>query len=221
MRFMDIHDLIEETLRCTKFSKKLLLIRHGTSLGNITPRIHGSSEYPLTPKGEAQAEELGMHLRKYVEDIVQIRSSNLVRSLETCRIAMQMSVRKDLYDKFLIDPRIKEFGFGIWENTPLSPDVQSKDLEVLYSCLMKGQIRPFNGDDVDTFQQSLWVAFNEALPDGLNLYFTHSGVIYTATKEIDDKFFIGQCGVAAFVFDDFTKERHLVGVCDGTHEHFV
>jgi broad specificity phosphatase PhoE len=221
MKLMNIHDLIEATLRCTKFSKKMLLIRHGTSLGNITPRIHGNSEYPLTPKGEAQAAELGSHLRKYLDNIVHIRSSNLIRSLDTCRIAMQMSVQRDLYHKFLIDPRLKEFGLGIWENTPLSPDVQSKDLEVLYGCLMKGHIRPFNGDNIETFEQNLWAAFNEALPSGLNLYFTHSGVIYSAIKDIDDKFFIGQCGVAAFVFDDFVKERHLIGVCDGTHEHFI
>ena len=109
MRFMNIHELIGETLRSNKYSKKLLLIRHGTSLGNVTPRIHGNSEYPLTPKGQAQAEELGIHLRKYIDQIVHIRSSNLIRSLDTCRIAMQMSARRDLYERFLIDPRLKEF----------------------------------------------------------------------------------------------------------------
>jgi len=221
MRFMNIHELIGETLRSNKYSKKLLLIRHGTSLGNVTPRIHGNSEYPLTPKGQAQAEELGIHLRKYIDQIVHIRSSNLIRSLDTCRIAMQMSARRDLYERFLIDPRLKEFGLGIWENTPVSTQVRSEDLEVLYTCLMKGHICPFNGDDVETFEQNIWSSINESLPNGLNLYFTHSGVIYTATKDIDDKFIIGQCGVAAFVFDDFSKERHLIGICDGTHEHFI
>ena len=132
-----------------------------------------------------------------------------------------MSSRKELYQKFVIDHRIKEFGLGIWENTPLSNDIKSEDLEIIYSCLMKGQIKPFNGDDLATFEKNVKDSFNEALPGGLNLYFTHAGVIYTATKEYDDKFFIGQCGVVAFEFDDFTNERYLIGVCDGTHEPFI
>jgi broad specificity phosphatase PhoE len=221
MRFSNLHSLIEETLSSSNFSKKVLLIRHGTSLGNVSPTIHGNSEYPLTAKGEAQAAELGSHLRRYGDQIVHIRSSNLIRCLETCRLAMNMSSSNGFHEKFVIDTRIKEFGLGIWENTILAPDINSKDLEVLYSCLMKGQIKPFNGDNVEEFEKGIVDSLNEAQNGGLNLYFTHSGVIYTAMKEFEENFFIGQCGVAAFEFDDFSKEKRLIGVYDGDHVNFI
>ena len=152
---------------------------------------------------------------------MHVRSSNLIRSLDTCRLALEMLPRKDLLNRFGIDHRLREMGFGIWENTPLSSDIKTEDLQILYMCLMKGQIKPFNGDDVNIFETNMKDAFNEALPGGLNLYFTHSGVIYTAMRHIDETFFIGQCGIAAFEFDDFYKEKRLIGVFDGVHEKFI
>lgn len=63
---------------------RLILVRHGESLGNVTRRMQ-EREDPLTDRGRAQAREIAAHLRAR-GDIGAIYASPLARARETSQI---------------------------------------------------------------------------------------------------------------------------------------
>jgi probable phosphoglycerate mutase len=63
---------------------RLLLVRHGQSLGNVEQRIQGSDD-PLTDFGRRQATAVGAHLAAR-GDITHLYASNLDRAIETAMI---------------------------------------------------------------------------------------------------------------------------------------
>lgn len=62
----------------------LYLIRHGQSTGNALALLYGSSDFPLTEAGRAQAMEVREKFP--VSDIVRCYSSPLLRAYETAEI---------------------------------------------------------------------------------------------------------------------------------------
>jgi broad specificity phosphatase PhoE len=69
--------LLEETMR-------LVLVRHGQSVGNVEQRIQGADD-PLTDLGRQQAEAAGRRLADRA-DITHLYASNLDRAFETASI---------------------------------------------------------------------------------------------------------------------------------------
>ncbi|MEJ7839428.1 MAG: histidine phosphatase family protein [Thermomicrobiales bacterium] len=63
---------------------RLILVRHGQSLGNVERRIQGADD-PLTDLGRAQANLAGVALASR-NDITHLYASNLDRALETASI---------------------------------------------------------------------------------------------------------------------------------------
>jgi probable phosphoglycerate mutase len=63
---------------------RLILVRHGQSLGNVEQRIQGSDD-PLTDFGRRQATAVGAHLAAR-GDITHLYASDLDRALETASI---------------------------------------------------------------------------------------------------------------------------------------
>ena len=68
-----------------KSKKRVLIVRHGQSEGNVKPIYYGSSDYPLTHIGKAQAKILSPIFKKYLPSFDAFASSNLNRALETYR----------------------------------------------------------------------------------------------------------------------------------------
>jgi probable phosphoglycerate mutase len=63
---------------------RLILIRHGESVGNLENRLQGHEDYELTPRGERQAELTAQRLLK--EGTTAIYSSPLRRALATAEV---------------------------------------------------------------------------------------------------------------------------------------
>ena len=63
---------------------RLLLVRHGESLGNVTRVLQGRGD-PLTDRGRSQARSIAMHLARR-GDVRTIYTSPLSRALETSQI---------------------------------------------------------------------------------------------------------------------------------------
>lgn len=87
----------------------LLLIRHGQSVANLERRFAGSSDFPLTPLGRAQAECTAEFVAEnYRVDAVY--SSDLQRAYDTGRATAE---------KFGLpvttDPALREIFAGAWE----------------------------------------------------------------------------------------------------------
>ena len=75
---------------------KLVLVRHGESVGNIT-QVLQSREEPLTERGREQARQVAAHLATR-DDVAAIYASPLARALETSQIigtAVELTPRPD------------------------------------------------------------------------------------------------------------------------------
>lgn len=67
---------------------RLLLVRHGETVDNVNQIMQGQTQGELTQKGVLQAEELAQQMRD--EQIDVFVSSDLKRSIDTCRIIAQL-----------------------------------------------------------------------------------------------------------------------------------
>ena len=84
---------------------RLILVRHGESVGNSENRLQGQEDYPLTERGEQQAELTGRRLA--AEGTSAVYTSPLLRAFSTAKkIADQAGVEP----KVLAD--VAEYHFG-------------------------------------------------------------------------------------------------------------
>ena len=67
---------------------RLLLVRHGETVDNVNQIMQGQTQGELTQKGVLQAEELAQQMRDEFIDVFV--SSDLKRSIDTCRIIAQL-----------------------------------------------------------------------------------------------------------------------------------
>ncbi len=88
---------------------KLILVRHGQSLGNLDRRFLGHTDLPLTPMGHAQAERVAAYLAD--EKIDAVYSSDLLRAYQT---AEPIAAARSL--PIITDTALREIYAGDWEN---------------------------------------------------------------------------------------------------------
>jgi len=65
---------------------ELTLLRHAESVGNVEDRIQGQSDYPLTPFGKEQTNQLANRWIKEKKEFDHVISSPLSRAKETAQI---------------------------------------------------------------------------------------------------------------------------------------
>ena len=98
-------------------------IRHAESESNVqTNRVGGQQNHvPLTPKGEAQANQLQRFLEQTNLHVHHIISSPAIRAHTTARLAT-----KHLNKEIELDARIVEYSYGEWEGR-LKEEVLNKE----------------------------------------------------------------------------------------------
>ena len=90
-------------------AKTIYLIQHAEAEHHKNGMIGSWTDWPLTAKGRKQAENIAKNLYPYIkEKDFTLISSDLMRSIETLAPLAEL-----LHQKPVIDPRIKEIGFGI------------------------------------------------------------------------------------------------------------
>jgi broad specificity phosphatase PhoE len=96
----------------------LYLIRHGQTEDNLTERLTGQGDSPLTERGQEQARANGRLLRELIGDGIGFRfvASPLGRTMRTMRLARE-AMELPL-DDFESDPRLMEIHFGDWQGKP-------------------------------------------------------------------------------------------------------
>ena len=102
---------MNQDLQIAPQETKLIFVRHGEAVGNVTKVFHGFTDSDLTENGKAQAERAALRLQN--EPIDRIFSSDLKRARETAQ-----AVAKSHGLKVMIDPRLREINGGLWENVP-------------------------------------------------------------------------------------------------------
>lgn len=91
--------------------KKVMLVRHALSFGNIKHLIYGHGDYDLTPEGVQQAMYLQNVLANEKNRFCDIYSSQLIRAYATGGIALGLGSRPSEKD-IRRDARFNEFDFG-------------------------------------------------------------------------------------------------------------
>ena len=87
---------------------KLLLIRHGESLGNAERRLQGQADFPLTELGREQARALARRLAREGWALAAIYASDLSRAAETAQVLGQT-----LDAPLILDERLREYDAGV------------------------------------------------------------------------------------------------------------
>lgn len=102
---------------------KLLIVRHGQSVGNLTRRFLGRTDLDLTETGREQARLTGELLKN--EKIDCAFSSPLRRAIDTCRAITAFHPNLEIE----IEPLIAEIYAGKWENMPFSEIAEKYETE--------------------------------------------------------------------------------------------
>ena len=84
----DLFKILEKPL---KKKKRILLVRHGQSEGNLKKLFYGSVDYPLTELGKVQARIVSPLFKKYFNCFDSLASSNLMRAIETYTECLSLS----------------------------------------------------------------------------------------------------------------------------------
>ncbi len=87
--------------------QRLTLIRHALTEWNVSGRVQGQTDVPLSDDGRAQARQLARYVRG-LEERAEVFSSPLARARETAEIAF---AGRDIR----LDARLSELDFGAFE----------------------------------------------------------------------------------------------------------
>ena len=108
---------------------KIILLRHGETKWNVEGRFQGRLNSPLTPKGELQAKENALKLKKYIDnfDNIKIFASPLGRAKDTAYIICdELGIDRG---KIIFDNRIIEFNYGVFEGKIRKDILNQKDFQ--------------------------------------------------------------------------------------------
>ncbi len=90
----------------------IYFVRHGQSEWNVSDRICGATDVPLTEQGHAQARETGEKIRELGIKADLILCSPLMRAADTAK-----GISEVTGIPVQVEPRLVEQNFGIWEGT--------------------------------------------------------------------------------------------------------
>ena len=96
-------------------SLQLWLLRHGATEWAVNGRHTGSTDLPLLPEGEREAQALAPVLAR--QTFAAVFSSPLQRARRTCELA-------GLGDQAQIEPDLKEWGYGDYEGLT-TPEIRT------------------------------------------------------------------------------------------------
>ncbi|HCE2477388.1 TPA: histidine phosphatase family protein [Vibrio parahaemolyticus] len=95
-------------------TRRIFVLRHGETEFNADKKLQGHCNSSLTSKGSDQARRVGTTLKQYVENRpFRVYSSTLGRALQTSQIVCEELNYS--YENLNIEPRLKEFSLGEWE----------------------------------------------------------------------------------------------------------
>ena len=207
--------LVELLLSNQTYSRCILLVRHGESQGNTSWDMHGSTEYELTARGVSQAKEIGDALDPFVDHIKKVKTSTMIRSIQTCHHVMNIDIRHEWKGEIIYDYRLREINLGAMEGTYVDlANIAQADYSAVWHCVMANHIKPPGSEGGLGFNRRVKESLREAV-DGLNVYFAHSGVIYTMAMDTTGRHFVGNCGAIGLGYDNKKDLFELIGVYNG------
>lgn len=136
----------------------LILIRHGQIQANIDKRWHGWTDSALTEIGLRQAERVAERIHREHPDVSAIYASPLQRTFNTAqRIADILKL------DVISEPRIKEYGIGVWEGESFS-DLHKK-LNFFTQVNANPDFAPDQGESIAQVGERFSLALGSFLSD--------------------------------------------------------
>ncbi|MBC7959002.1 MAG: histidine phosphatase family protein [Vallitaleaceae bacterium] len=150
---------------------KLILIRHGESVGNVQRVIYGKTDYDLTQKGLDQSEAMRALMKQ--EMINAIFASPLKRTQHLAQL-----IARDHGLEVKTSESISEMNYGVFEG--LTPKEVERDFGPLYAKYLKDYetyVIP-NGEGYFQFRERIYEFLKGLISQkGTYIAVTHSGVI--------------------------------------------
>ena len=195
---------------------KIILERHGQSIGNRDGIYLGHTDLGLTEKGKTEAEKTAEHLKD--ENITKVYSSDLCRAMETamphCKIhGIELETSREL----------REMHVGDWEGADV------KELKKLEEFTVKRTYRDFvypNGEGVVEAHERMKreiTRLAELNPDTTILIVSHSAAIrafwyylggYTELNMLDSVPIMKNASYCTLTYDG---ELHQVSFGEASH----
>ena len=198
----------------------LTLVRHGETSANLDGVWHGSTDTPLTQRGQQQAERVAGYLEGHAETAAAIYSSPLRRALATARaIARALSLDPVTHSG------LREYDLGDWEGRSYDSLYRN---EQLWEHMKKNpDFAPHGGES----PREVTVRFTAALhgiarehPGERVIVVTHGGALSMALADLLDGDYrkwgrvMDNCAVSELLLDPapqlvrFNHTDHLEGI---------
>lgn len=162
--------------------KKIILIRHGTTLYNLQDRVQGSIDIKLSNEGYNDIKNINLNNTNYD----YLYHSSLSRSKDTLY---------GLIDKYNINPKgiiqndlIIERSYGIFEGLT-KKEINEKYPEKFIEWLKNENIKGENIESIENVIKRFKLFLHEIINSNKNnvLAVTHSGFLYAMYKFVSDK----------------------------------
>ena len=157
--------------------RRLVLVRHGETVGESSVRFHGVSDIELSDEGRAQMHEARWRLRKEVFELAV--ASPLRRAWEAAHILVGGA-------EVQLDGGLREVNFGRWEGLT-AEEIQARD-PVLYED-WRARVRDFNypgGERRADFRERVEGSLERIASSGVAnvLVAAHKGVIRVIAEKL-------------------------------------
>jgi broad specificity phosphatase PhoE len=156
--------------------RRLVLVRHGETVGESSIRYHGTNDVALSDAGRAQMRRVGAALSGEVFDAVY--TSTLQRTVASARVIAPAQVPEAV-------PGFDEIHFGRWEGLTRE-EIEARDPELFHQWRnASGDFAYPEGDRVSSFRARVAAAWRELLgraPERV-LVVAHRGVISSVLAE--------------------------------------
>lgn len=205
---------------CMSSPALLTLVRHGETSANLDGVWHGSTDTPLTNRGQQQAERVAGYLEGHASAATAIYSSPLQRALDTAR-----SIARALCLDPVTHAGLREYDLGEWEGR--SYDSLYRDEKLWDHMKENPDFAPHGGES----PREVTVRFTAALraiaqkhPGERIIVVAHGGALSMALADLLDGDYrnwgrvMGNCAVTELVLDPapqlirFNHTDHLEGI---------
>jgi broad specificity phosphatase PhoE len=157
--------------------QRIVMIRHGETVGNSSVRFHGSSDPPLSDEGRVQMRRAARQLRREVFDVVV--ASPLRRTWEGATlVAGRVPVR--------LESDFREIHFGRWEGMT-AEEIRASDPVLYQDWQAKAEGFEFPGGELrGVFRARVHRGLDRLLQCGAvaALLVIHKGVIRTIAEKL-------------------------------------
>jgi broad specificity phosphatase PhoE len=160
--------------------RRIVLLRHGETVGNSSTRFHGSGDVALSDEGRQHMREAAHAMRREVFDLVV--ASPLRRSWEGATIAAGGAPVR-------LEPDFREIHFGRWEGLTME-EIEAADPALAGEWKAKAEGFEYPGGELRaTFRERVLRGLDRLDQSGASsvLAVVHKGVICTIAEHLADQ----------------------------------